>query len=192
MSVQLISLPSVAHMVADPLERARLLWETAVCDQYREDARPLDPTCGDCAYCCWAYRVPVPVPDVVGRPTEETCFKQPRQMCSYLRGGQCSIHAHPAYPTACSTFECAYLKRERGVKLKGEVRRGLLTEIETLNFRIHRPDAFRQFVPMNGKQELYFPAVPSHIPVARAAELIHETNCIPDVATGMWHLQVLL
>jgi len=183
----LIALPHTPRLFVPSQERARLLWETAVCDQYREDHRPMDPTCGECSYCCWS-------PRIAGMPRPEggQFVKFSMRDCPHGSIGHCRIYDDPARPASCRDYECAYLRRERGILLQGEVRRGDAVTVEPLAFRIHRPQVFRSaLAAVMTKRGGIFPAVPSHIPVAQADALIRETGCVPDCVAGAWRLQMV-
>jgi hypothetical protein len=110
-------------------------------------------TCGECRFCCWSFNVH-DVPD----PIKGLDLKPARQHCSYECNQGCSIHELDKYPNACRTFECPYLQKKY----------------------IHRPDNFQTVLEeINIGVGNFIPAVPPHIPVKLAEDLIRENRTVP-------------
>lgn len=124
-------------------------------------------TCEKCRFCCWIFNV-TDVPD----PISGLELKPARQHCLYECNRGCSIHGLEKYPESCDHFECPYLQGQY----------------------IHRPDEFQKVLEsLNISVGNFIPAVPPHIPVTMAEDLIKESRTVPAfILIGNEWIRVIL
>jgi hypothetical protein len=124
-------------------------------------------TCGECRFCCWSFNV-TDVPD----PIKGLDLKPARQHCLYECNRGCSIHELDKYPEACHDFECPYLNGKY----------------------IHRPDEFQEVLEeIDVQVGNFIPAIPPHVPVKIAVNLIRENRSVPAyILIGNEWIRVIL